>query len=302
MSVLKLAPNFAQKNEVLYKLAVIFGKTYQLDQAINYFKMASVESGGATGTSRRFDIQIKMGICCFEKKDLSEALKCFESAVSMDEQNCRALQHLAWCEFALNRHSSALEHITKAISFKDSDPDSHYIHGRILLATEKLGEAKEALSKAISRGQPKVVYYGSLGVLNCLAKSYSEAFDNFLKATHIDSLVSDIWFDIGILYEIHQQYSEALVAYQRALDVTPDYPEATARKHAVATDQQAATPLPHFVHPDFHVADSMVPQKSFMNNAKIKRASEPALVPQIGAQPVNPIVRPAYQYIGPPLQ
>jgi tetratricopeptide (TPR) repeat protein len=298
MSVLKLAPNFAQKSEVLYKLAVIFGKTYQLEQAINYFKMAMMESNGAGGSSRRLDIHIKMGICYLEKKDLGEALKYFESALSMGEQNYRALQHLAWCELALGHYPAALDYVTKALSLKDSDGDSHYIRGRILLASDKGAEAKEAFDKAIARSQPKAIYYGSLGVLNCLIKAHSEAFDNFLKATHIDSQIADIWFDIGILYEIHQQFSEALVAYQRALDVCPDYPEATNRKRAVANDQQTAGALPQFVHPDFHIPDTMVPQKAYQKNAKIKKASEPALAPQLGVGPQNPIVRLEPQLIG----
>ena len=291
MSVLKLAPNFAQKSEVLYKLAVIFGKTYQLDQAINYFKMAMMETTGTSSSSRRVDIHIKIGICYFEKKELPEALKYFETALSLGEQNYRALQQLAWCQLALGNYSAALDYIAKALSLKDSDGDSHYIQGRILLASDKVADAKEAFNRAIARSQPKALYYGSLGVLNCIIKAHSEAFDNFLKATHIDSQIADIWFDIGILYEIHQQFSEALVAYQRALDVCPEYPEATARKRAVANDQQNSIPLPPFVHPEFRIPDSMVPQKAYQNNPKIKKASEPALAQQPGVSPQNPIVR-----------
>lgn len=289
MSVLKLAPNFAQKSEVLYKLAVIFGKTYQLDHAINYFKLATLESSGAPAVSR-VDILIKMGICYFEKKEYSEALKSYEAALQMGEQTPRTLQHMAWCELIQAKYGSAIEHINKSISLKDNDSDSYYIQGRILLASERHGEAKDAFNKAINHNQ-KAIYLASIGVVNCITKMYTEAFDNFLKATHLDQSIPEVWFDIGILYEIHQQFSEAAVAYQRAIDVAPDYSEAISRKQTLGTEAAAKSPLPQFIHPEFRVMDSMVPLKSFINNQKVKKASEPTLGAQLASSQVqNPIV------------
>lgn len=290
MSVLKLAPNFAQKSEVLYKLAVIFGKTYQLDQAINYFKLATLESSGAPAVNRRIDILIKMGICYIEKKEYSEALRSYEAALNMNEQNCRALQHIAWCEFLMNKYVPALEHVNKAIALKESDGDGYYIQGRILLATEKYPEAKEAFNRAVVHNQSKAQFLASLGVVNCLTKLYSEAFDNFLRATQMDQTLPEVWFDIGVLYEIHQQVSEALVAYQRALEVTPDFAEANARKQILTSEVGGKTPLPPFMHPEFRVADTMVPLKSFVNNQKVKKASEPSVSGPLPNQPPNLIV------------
>ena len=290
MSVLKLAPNFAQKSEVLFKLAVIFGKTYQLDQAINYFKLATLESSGAPAVNRRIDILIKMGICYIEKREYADALRSYEAALGMNDQNCRTLQHIAWCEFLMGKSVAALEHIARAVSLKESDSDGYYIQGRILLATEKYTEAKEAFNRAVLNNQSKAIYLVSLGIVNCLTKLYSEAFDNFLKATHVEQSIPEVWFDIGILYEIHQQFSEAAVAYQRAIEVAPDFTEAINRKQAISSELGAKPPLPQFLHPEFRVADTMVPLKSFINNQKVKKASEPCLAGQLPTQPPNLIV------------
>eukprot|EP00826_Nyctotherus_ovalis_P038750 TRINITY_DN364_c0_g1_i2.p1 TRINITY_DN364_c0_g1~~TRINITY_DN364_c0_g1_i2.p1 ORF type:complete len:795 (-),score=210.54 TRINITY_DN364_c0_g1_i2:151-2535(-) len=278
MSVLKLAPNFGQKSEVLFKLAVIFGKTYQLDQAINYFKLAMLESTGAAGTNRRIDIHTKMGICYLEKKEYGEALKAFELALSLNEQNFHTYQHIAWCEFLMEKYTQALEHISKAVALKDSDGDSYYIKGRILLATDKHSEAKEVFNRAISLDQTKAVYVGSLGILNCILKLNTEAFDNFLKATQIDSRIPETWFNIGLLYEMHEQYSEAGVAYQKAMEVAPDFTPAATRRELVNNAAAAKIPLPQFIHPEFRVSDSMVPLRSFLNNQKIKKALEPSIM------------------------
>ena len=296
MSVLKLAPNFAQKSEVLYKLAVIFGKTYQIEQALNYFKLAILESGGSTPLPRRIDILIKIGICYIEIKQYTEALKSFETALSYNDQNPRAWLHVAWCEHLLGRDYPALEHAGKAIALHDNESEGYYIQGRVFLATEKLSEAKEAINKAILRCQNKAVYFASLGHVNCLSKLYSDAFDNYLKATQIDPTLPEVWFNIGLLYEIHQQYNEASIAYQRALDAAPDFTEAATRKQLIATEQASGVPLPSPVHPKFCIPDTMVPLKSFLNNLKVKKASDPSVpIQQTPVQPSNPIVSPLHQ-------
>lgn len=278
MSVLKLAPNFGQKSEVLFKLAVIFGKTYQLDQAINYFKLAMLESTGTAGANRRLDIQTKMGICYLEKKEYGEALKCFEVALSISDQNFHSFQHIAWCEFLMEKYTQALEHINKAIALKDSDGDGYYIKGRILLATTKYSEAKEAFNRALVINPNKAVYLGSLGILNCLTKSDPEAFENFLKATQLDSNIAETWFNIGLLYEAHEQSTEASIAYQKALEVVPDFTPAYSRKEAIAAPPTARSSLPQFIFPEFRVFDVMVPLKSYLNNPKIKKALEPSMM------------------------
>jgi tetratricopeptide (TPR) repeat protein len=160
------------------------------------------------------------------------------------------------------------------------------------LESKKTPEAREAFNKAIMLNQNKAIYLASLGVVNCLTKMYQEAFDNFLKATHLDQNIHEVWFDIGILYETHQQLNEALVAYQRAIDVTPDYQDAINRKQGVGTEVSATRPLPAFVHPEFRVSDTMIPIRSFLNNQKVKKACEPCYGSQITSpQNLNPIVR-----------
>lgn len=288
MSVLKLAPNFAQKNEVIYKLAVIFGKTYQLDQAIDYFKLAIIDAANPPMVSRKAEILVKIGICYLEKKEYENALKSFEAALTIEESSFRIFQHIAWCQFLMSKNDSSLENISKAINLKETDSDGYYILGRILLGQEKYSDAKEAFTKALLHNQTNAVYFISQGIAYCLTKMYSEAFECFLKATHLDQSISQVWFDIGILYENHHQISEASVAYQRAIDSSPDNIEALHRKQILETDEANKSPLPEYIHPEFRVLDSMIPNKSFIKNQKVKKAAEPSDASSI--QSSNPMV------------
>jgi len=291
MSVLKISPNFAQKSEVLYKLGVIFGKTYQLDQAINYLKLSALETNIEPIANRKLDIQCKIGICHLEKKEFEEAHYSFESALKMGEQNARVFQHLAWCEFLMNDFKSGLEHINKALESTPSESDSFYIQARILVALDKFDEAKIAFNNAIGQTK-KPIYYSSLAILNSITKNYTEAFDNFLKATQLDPSIQETWYDIGILYEIHHQTSEASVAYQRAIEANPNYSEAITRKKLLETPEIANSAFPQFVHSEFRVNDTMVPTKSYLNNPKVKKASDTfSNPPQDISHIPNPIVK-----------
>lgn len=285
MSVLKIAPDFAQRNEVLFRLAVVFGKSYQLDQAINYFKLATMESNDGPTIKRRMDILIKMGICYIEKKEYVEALRCFESALLLNNQDFHTLQHIAWCEFLLKRNPQALDHINKAIALKDSDGDSYYIKGRILLDMEEYLNATENFKKAIVCNPNKVEYLASLAILNALSKDYKEAFDNFLKATQLAPSCPEIWYDIGLLYETHQQYKEALTAYQKSTEIDPAFNEAIVRKQILSNQLPPKPPTPPYVHPEFRVFDTMVPHKSFLANLKVKKAAEPCFDSSATIQP-----------------
>lgn len=296
MSVLKLAPNFAQKSEVLYKLAVIFGKTYQLDHAINYFKLATLESGGAPAVSRRIDILVKMGICHIEKKDYAEAFKSFEAALALNDQNYRTLQHVAWCEFLLKQYPSAIVNITKSIALKTTDADGYYIHGRILLETEKFTEAKEAFTMANKHSASKAIYLASIGIVNSMIKNYGDAFENFLKATQLDNSIPEIWYDIGLLYEIHQQFPEALIAYEKVSEVAPDFKDAESRRKLLKSSPSSTSPQPPFLHPPFRVTDQMVPNKVHLGNQIIRKACDPQYASQI--PPSDSLVRIHFNSLG----
>eukprot|EP00826_Nyctotherus_ovalis_P055271 TRINITY_DN7326_c0_g1_i3.p1 TRINITY_DN7326_c0_g1~~TRINITY_DN7326_c0_g1_i3.p1 ORF type:complete len:629 (+),score=139.15 TRINITY_DN7326_c0_g1_i3:503-2389(+) len=285
MSVLKIAPDFAQRSEVLYRLALVFGKSYQLDQAINYFKLAILESNDTPTIKRRMDILIKMGICYIEKKEYVEALRSFESALGLKDKDFRVLQHIAWCEFLLKRNSQTLDRINKAIAIKDTDGDSYYIKGRILLDMEDYSSASENFKKAILCNPNKAEYLASLAILNALNKDYKEAFDNFLKATQLAPNCPEIWFDIGLLYEAHQRYKEAQTAYQKATEIDPTFNEALIRNQILSNQPLPKSPPPQYLHPEFHVSDSMVPMKSFLANLKVKKAAEPCFDSATAMQP-----------------
>jgi len=287
MSLLK--SNTTQKNEILYILAVIFGKVYRLDHAIHYFKQAIIEDEHINSKNRYIDILIKIAICYKEKGEYEEALKYVERALAMDKMNCQILQHVAWCEFLLMRYDKALEHINQAIILKESNSDNYYIKGRILIARKEYTEATEAFKKALSLNDSKVIYLISSAILSALKKNYIEAFGGFLKAFDTNLLIPELWFNIAILYEIHTQYHEALVAYKKTIEIQPNFDQANFRIQELSSNQFTKLPYPEFVHPIFRVLDSMTPMECYIYDQKIKKAMDSLTHLQIFMHPnVNP--------------
>lgn len=55
---------------------------------------------------------------------------------------------------------------------------------------------------------------------------YEEAFNTILKAQNIKPDSCEVWYNLGILYEKCNQASEAIVAYNRILEIDPKHREA----------------------------------------------------------------------------
>lgn len=104
-----MSPNFYQKSEVLYKLGIIFAKTNQINQAINYFQN-SILTNSFTN-KRKVDTLLKIGLLYEEKRDFAQAQRSYEAALSYNDKNHKVFQHLAWCNFQNNNIVVALDFI-----------------------------------------------------------------------------------------------------------------------------------------------------------------------------------------------
>lgn len=271
MSVLRLAPNFVQKTEILFKLAVIFGRTYQLDQAINYFNIALQELPESIETGRRIDIFAKLGICFEEKKEYGDALRSYESALALDNRNTKSLLHLAWCHYLMHNYSKALEALTNILLRDATNGDAYYIKGRIMLSLKKYAEAQECLRQAVANDEKNVVYVNSLGVALCLLGDFGKALAEFSKGTKINSKVAETWLNLGMMHERNKDYSEAESVYSEGLKFALESPALERRKSGLKEETKA--PI-EFVHAEYRVSDSMVPMKAFASNQFLKKGAE----------------------------
>ena len=146
--------------------------------------------------------------------------------MSYNDKNHKIFQHLAWCSFQNSNIPIALDHLQKAEKREKDNADTFYIKGRCYLAINSISEAHENFSKAIEKTPSDATYLISFAAVLYLQNQYHEAFTTILKAQNIKPDSCEVWYNLGILYEKCKQASEAIVAYNRILEIDPNHKEA----------------------------------------------------------------------------
>jgi len=217
IAVLKMSPNFYQKSEVLYKLGMIFAKTNQIQQAISYFQNSILTN--TFTLKRKTDTLIKIGLLYEEQKDFSQAMREYEAAVTGDKSNFKIYQHMAWCSFQKGDIDKAFENIKQVEQLKPGQGDTLYIQGRCFMAKNDLKKALELFQEAAFKYPGEAAYWATLAIVYYLNGDYSDSFENIIKATSLNTLKPEIWYNLGILYEKCKQPEEALIAYSKVQDL-----------------------------------------------------------------------------------
>lgn len=161
-------------------MGIIFAKTNQINQAINYFQN-SILTNSFTN-KRKVDTLLKIGLLYEEKKDFIQAQRSYEAALSYNDKNHKIFQHLAWCNFLGNNISAAIEFIDKADKREKDNPDSLYIKARCLLAVNDFAAAQENFASAIEKAPSEANYLISYAILLYHQGKYEDAFNTILKA------------------------------------------------------------------------------------------------------------------------
>ena len=123
------------------------------------------------------------------------------------------------------------------------------------MAGQKYNKAYEAYQQAVYRDGRNPTFWCSIGVLYFQINQYRDALDAYSRAIRINPYISEVWFDLGSLYEsCNNQISDAIDAYARAAELDPHNPVVMQRlsllRQAQATGAQLpAAPGPQDVHP-----------------------------------------------------
>jgi len=132
------------------------------------------------------------------------------------------------------------------------------------MAGQKYNKAYEAYQQAVYRDGRNPTFWCSIGVLYFQINQFRDALDAYSRAIRINPYISEVWFDLGSLYEsCNNQITDAIDAYARASELDPSNVAIAQRlqllKNAQATGVQLpAAPGPQDVHPTAY-ASSVVP-------------------------------------------
>ena len=207
----------------MFKLGVILAKTNQLDQAIRYFQNSIATSNFSL--KRRVDTQLKIGILYELQQQFEKANASYDLAKTHNPNYHKAYQHLAWCKFQQGRLIDALDLIEKADSKMKDNLDSLYIKGRCYMLLQKHSQALECFNLAKTKSPTDAIFWTSFAILLYMQGKYTESFEAIIKASTLKPDMSEIWFNLGILYDKCNQPEEANIAFQKVLELQPGHSE-----------------------------------------------------------------------------
>lgn len=90
-----------------------------------------------------------------------------------------------------------------------------YIEGRCMMSLEDNKRALELFQEATYKNPGEAAYWASLAIVYYKNGDYSDSFENIIKATSLNTLKTEVWYSLGVLYEKCKQPEEALIAYQK---------------------------------------------------------------------------------------
>lgn len=132
------------------------------------------------------------------------------------------------------------------------------------MAGQKYNKAYEAYQQAVYRHGRNPTFWCSIGVLYFQINQYRDALDAYSSAIRIKPYISEVWFDLGSLYEsCNNQISDAIDVYARAAELDPTNTAIAQRLSLLKTAQTTggalpAAPGPQDVHPTAY-ANPLIP-------------------------------------------
>jgi Tfp pilus assembly protein PilF len=116
----------------------------------------------------------------------------------------------------------------QVLSSQPKNTDALYLLGLITQSTRRFAESAELFQRAVQANPKSAKYYVNLGLsLGGMGlRRTAEAIAALRSAIAIDPDIPEAWANLGNEFGNDDQYDEAMVCYQRALKLRPDYADA----------------------------------------------------------------------------
>jgi tetratricopeptide (TPR) repeat protein len=196
-------------------------------------------TGGATRNlclTTNADEAIKCGTSLYAQDKYAEAVEVFKKAVGLDPRMFRAHYGLAMSYEALGKFKEAAASYKVALTLTpDAARDkpvemllAQYALGNSYAAAgqheEAIGVYRQIIAREATTPLPQVHYNIGLS-LSALGRQ-QEAAAAFEKAVELKPDYAEAHYNLGVLHSGAERYAEAVESFRRALAARADYPEA----------------------------------------------------------------------------
>jgi len=237
MEVLKTAPTFEHRSEVLYRVGIIHKENKSFSEALEFFnKVIETDSPALY----RVDALFEIGHVHELQNDLDRAVASYRSCLEEKPEYSRAIQHMAWVLHCKGETAEGVRLLQKLTEIHPTNPHTYYLRARINMDCDQHTQAYEALQQALVFNDQNPFYWCTIGVLYKRMTQFRDAMDAYTRAIRINPHVFEVWFNLGALYETCGQSADSLDAYERAVKLEPENAEMLAALDAARENVSAA--------------------------------------------------------------
>lgn len=149
-----------------------------------------------------------------------------------------------------------LDILTKQAKTQQEIADIKYLLSRNYHSKGNYGKSMRLINLALQIKGACPTYWFALGVYQASAMQIDLAFISFKHALSLDKSLTDILYNVGILYERCEQSAAAEKTYDRLIELAPDHELAKARKANLENKDEDAE-WPEFIMPKLSIADGV---------------------------------------------
>lgn len=140
--------------------------------------------------------------------------------------NAAALHALGLSHYMVRRYDQAIEHMSRAIQFDDSNPQYFCNLGESLRRAQKPDRAIEMFEKALAlKPEYKLAHLGTANVLRDLRRR-PEAIARYRLALALDPCFAEAFHYLGVMFLEQDRKTEAIAYLRKAVSLKPGYMEA----------------------------------------------------------------------------
>lgn len=179
-------------------------------------------------TAQTAEALYEEGVKLKKEQKISEALAKFKEAIKLKPDYTGALYESGWCYNDLKDYNNALANLDKAAVSWSTTPKVFFERG---YANQMLYKHKEALNDYFRARELKPDYSNinkKIGEVYYQDEDYSNAllyFEKHEQVTMSDNLGKDYlyWYRRGFSYNAQKQYEKALISLDKSLNIKNDY-------------------------------------------------------------------------------
>ncbi len=146
--------------------------------------------------------------------------------LSHQPNNAAALHALGLSHYMVRRYDQAIEHMTKAIQFDDSNPQYFCNLGESLRRAQKPDRAIEMFEKALAlKPEYRLAHLGMANVLRDLRRR-PEAIARYRLALALDPCFAEAFHYLGVMFLEQDRKTEAIAYLRKAVSLKSGYMEA----------------------------------------------------------------------------